>query len=98
MLHEKGIGRLFLPSCIAFRRRRRRLRGHNGAATLRLAIRHRAFLFNSWFLLALSFALLLGYAVLAKLYWFNAPFRGIVLAGVFYLLGTAVNLTQAAAK
>src|SRR5215470_15355719 len=45
-----------------------------------LAICHSAFLFHSWFLLALGFVLLLGYAVLAKLYWFNAPFRGIVLA------------------
>ncbi|HEY6332623.1 MAG TPA: hypothetical protein VI756_25090 [Blastocatellia bacterium] len=56
-----------------------------------LAIRHSEFLFRSWFLLALGFALLLGYAVLAKLYFFTAPFRGIVLAAALYLLGIVVN-------
>jgi hypothetical protein len=34
-----------------------------------LAMRHSAFLFHSWFLLALGLMLLLGYAALAKLYW-----------------------------
>jgi hypothetical protein len=61
-----------------------------------LAIRHSAFLFHSWFLLTLGFAVLLGYAFLAKLYWFNAPFRGIVLAAVLYVLGIVVNLAQSA--
>jgi hypothetical protein len=56
-----------------------------------LAIRHSAFLFQSWFLLALGFALLLSYAALAKFYWFTAPFRGIVLAAVLYLLGIVVS-------
>jgi hypothetical protein len=59
-----------------------------------LAIRHRAFLFHSWFLLALGFALLLGYALIARLYFFTAPFRGIVLAAALYLLGIVVNLAQ----
>ena len=58
-----------------------------------LAMRHSAFLFHSWFLLALGFVLLLGYAALAKLYWFTAPFRGVVLAAILYLLGIVVNLT-----
>jgi hypothetical protein len=57
-----------------------------------LATRHRAFLFQSWFLLALGFALLLGYATLAKLYWFSAPFRGVALAAVLYFLGIVVNM------
>jgi hypothetical protein len=56
-----------------------------------LAMRHGEFLFRSWFLLALGFALLLGYAVIARLYFFTAPFRGIVLAAVLYLLGIVVN-------
>jgi hypothetical protein len=56
-----------------------------------LATRHRAFLFHSWFLLALGLALLLGYMVLAKLYFFSTPFRGIVLAAVLFLLGIVVN-------
>jgi hypothetical protein len=56
-----------------------------------LAMRHSAFLFHSWFLLALGVALLLGYAVIARLYLFTAPFRWIVLAAVLYLLGIGVN-------
>jgi hypothetical protein len=59
-----------------------------------LAIRHSVFLFHSWFLLALGFALLLGYAVIARLYFFTAPFRGVALATVLYLLGIIVNLAQ----
>jgi hypothetical protein len=56
-----------------------------------LAMRHSAFLFQSWFLIALGIALLLGYAVIARLYFFSAPFRGVVLAAVLYLLGIVVN-------
>jgi len=59
-----------------------------------LAIRHSAFLLHSLFLLALGLALLLGYAVIAKYYFFTAPFRGVVLAAVLYLLGVVVNLAQ----
>ena len=59
-----------------------------------LAMRHSEFLFRSWFLLALGAVLLLGYAVLAKLYFFTAPFRGVVLAAVLYFLGIVVNLAQ----
>jgi hypothetical protein len=59
-----------------------------------LAMRHSAFLFRSWFLLALGFTLLLGYAVIARLYFFTAPFRGVVLAAVLYLLGIVLNLAQ----
>lgn len=59
-----------------------------------LATRHSALLFRSWFLLALGFALLLGYAVIAKLYFFTAPLRGILLAAALYLLGIVVNLAQ----
>jgi len=58
-----------------------------------LAICHRTLLFHSWFLLALGFALLLGYSVIAKLYFFSSPFRGVVLAAALYLLGIVVNLT-----
>jgi hypothetical protein len=59
-----------------------------------LAIRHSSSLFHSWFLLALGFALLLGYVVIAKLYFFSAPFRGVVLAAALYLVGIVVNLAQ----
>ena len=53
---------------------------------------HRAFLFHSWFLLGLGFALLLGYVTLAKLYFFRAPFLGVLLAAALYLLGVVINL------
>jgi hypothetical protein len=58
-----------------------------------LAIRHSAFLFQSWFLLALGLVLLLAYAVLAKLFWFAAPFRGVVLAALLYFLGIVIKQT-----
>ena len=69
-----------------------------GAVYGYLAMRHSAFLFQSWFLLAVGFAVLLGYAILAKLYWFNAPFRAVTLAAVLYLLGIVSNQMQSAAK
>ena len=58
-------------------------------------IRHSASLFHSWFLLALGFARLLGYALIAKLYFFAAPFRGVMLGVALYLFGIVVNLAQA---
>jgi hypothetical protein len=51
-----------------------------------LAICHQDFLFHSWFLLGFGFSVLLGYAVVTKLYFFSAPFRGIALAEVLYVL------------
>jgi hypothetical protein len=57
-----------------------------------LAVRHSAFLFHSWFLLALGLVLLLGYATLAKLYWFTTPFRGVVVATVLYFVGIVIYL------
>jgi hypothetical protein len=65
-----------------------------GAVFGYLAVRHSVFLFQSWFLLALGFALLLSYAVVARLYFFSAPFRGVVLATVLYLLGIVFNVAQ----
>lgn len=63
-----------------------------GAVYGYLAIRHAEFLFRSWFLLAFGFALLLGYGVVARIYFFKAPFRGVVLAGVLYLFGVVLKL------
>lgn len=51
-----------------------------------LSLVHSAFLFQSTFLLSLGLLLLVGYVVLAKRYWFSAPFRGILLATVLYVL------------
>ena len=49
-----------------------------------LALAHGRFLFGSPFLLAVGFALLLGYAALGRAYWFSVPFRGIVAAAGLY--------------
>lgn len=63
---------------------------HSGGALLfgavygYLALVHADFLFQSWFLLALGLLTLVGYAFLAKRYWFRIPYRGILLATLFY--------------
>lgn len=51
-----------------------------------LALAHGDLLFDSPFLLSLGLALLCGYVYLGWRYWFRVPFRGIVLATLFYLL------------
>jgi hypothetical protein len=58
-----------------------------------LALAHGAVLFGSPFLLALGLAVLLGYGVLARLYFFRTPLRGVILATVLYLSGVVVGLT-----
>lgn len=60
-----------------------------------LAIRQGALLFDSCYLLALGFAVLIGYAVIAKQYFFWAPFYGVVSATFLYVVGIAVHLAQA---
>ena len=61
-----------------------------GAVWAYLALAHPVFLFQSVFLLALGLIVLLGYVVLARVYWFSIPFRGIGLATVLYGLGLLV--------
>ena len=56
-----------------------------------LAVCQSALLFRSFFLLTLGFTVLLGYAVVAKFYFVPAPFHGIVLATVLYVLGIVVK-------
>jgi hypothetical protein len=51
-----------------------------------LALAHPAFLFDSFFLLVVGLALLSGYAILARRYWFSIPFRAILLSIVLYLM------------
>jgi hypothetical protein len=58
-----------------------------------LALVHSAMLFNSPFLMSIGCVLLVGYAVLAKLYWFRVPFRGVVLAASLYLAALVVAHT-----
>ena len=52
-----------------------------------LALAHGALLFGSAFLLTLGFAALCVWGVLAKLYFFSVPLRGVALATVLYALG-----------
>jgi hypothetical protein len=49
-----------------------------------LALVQSHLLFGSPFLVALGFAMLAGYALLAKEYWFRTPLTGIALALVLY--------------
>jgi hypothetical protein len=56
-----------------------------GAVYGYLALVHRTVLFQSWFLLGLGLLFLVGFAFLAKRYWFSVPFRGILLATAFYV-------------
>jgi hypothetical protein len=51
-----------------------------------LANAHPELLFDSPFLLIVGFAMLGGFAVLAKLYWFRIPFTGVVLSLICYVL------------
>jgi hypothetical protein len=56
-----------------------------------LALFQSTLLFESVFLGLLGGLVLCGYAVLARLYWFSTPFRGIVLALILYLAGFSVE-------
>jgi hypothetical protein len=58
-----------------------------------LALAHSEFLFQSTYLLLLGLLLLVGYAVLGKLYWFSAPLRGILLSAVLYVAGVVLGWT-----
>jgi hypothetical protein len=57
-----------------------------------LALRHIAFLVQSDFLLFLGLLVLGSYLLLAKLYWFRVPFRGIAIASGCYVLGFFFSL------
>ena len=56
-----------------------------------LAIAQRSLLFQSPFLLLVGLLLLAGYAVLGKVYWFSAPFRGIVLSTALYVAALVIT-------
>ncbi|MES3021067.1 MAG: hypothetical protein V4857_05720 [Pseudomonadota bacterium] len=57
-----------------------------------LALFHDAMLFGSTFLIVLGLAMCAGYLVLAKLYWFRIPFRGISLASALFVAALVVRL------
>jgi hypothetical protein len=55
-----------------------------------LALAGRDFLIRSPFLVVLGALFLLGYVVLAQLYWFDRPLVGVALALACYVAGVAV--------
>jgi hypothetical protein len=50
-----------------------------------LAIAHGPLLFDSPYLLIVGLAMLIGFLVLGKVYWFSAPFIGISISLAFYV-------------
>ena len=52
-----------------------------------LALEQSGFLFRSVFLMVLGLAVLCAYLLLARLFWFKVPFRGILLATLLYAAG-----------
>jgi hypothetical protein len=56
-----------------------------------LALAHGPLLFQSPFLLVVGLAMLGGFVVLGKVYWFSAPFRGISLALACYVASIALS-------
>ena len=55
-----------------------------------LALAHPDFLLRSLYLQALGFAVLVGFVILARLYWFSVPFLGVSIALGSYVLGTLI--------
>ena len=58
-----------------------------------LAVGQSALFFQSPFLLLVGLLLLVGYAVLGKVYWFSVPFRGIVLSTALYVAALVITWT-----
>lgn len=59
-----------------------------------LALAQPALLWTSGFLLTLGLVTLVAYVVLAKLYFFGIPFRGVTAATLLYVAGLAVHFTK----
>ena len=62
-----------------------------GAIYAYLALAHPVVFWQSTFLLSLGLIVLIAYAVLAKVYFFSIPFRGIALATMLYVAGLVTN-------
>jgi hypothetical protein len=60
-----------------------------GAVYADLALAHDEVLFGSPFLLVLGLLVLLGYALLARAYFFRTPLRAMMLATVLYAMALA---------
>lgn len=63
-----------------------------GTLYLYLSLCRAHWLFDSTFLCGIGLAVIVVYAVLAHLYWFSIPRRGILLAGVMYGAGWLLSL------
>lgn len=62
-----------------------------GVVYAELALAHADVLFGSLVLRAVGLAVLCGWVVLAKLYFFSVPLRGVLLATALYVLGLAAG-------
>ena len=60
-----------------------------------LALVQTALLWQSSFLIAVGLITLVAYVVLARLYFFSIPFRGVTLATLLYVMGVTIHLTNA---
>ena len=60
-----------------------------GAVYSHLALFHYDYLISSWFLVILSLSVLVGYVVLARLYWFSRPLIGIAVAAMLFAVAYA---------
>ncbi len=56
-----------------------------------LALAHSELLFRSPFLLVVGLAMLGSFVVLAKVYWFSAPFAGVSIALACYVASIALS-------
>lgn len=56
-----------------------------------LALAHGAFLFAEPVLLAFGLLLLIGYNIVARLYWFTIPRRGITVATMLYVAAIVLH-------
>jgi len=57
-----------------------------GAVYGYLALEHQGFLLGYVFLLLIGLAMLIGYVILARQYFFRIPLRGVLLATVLYVV------------
>ena len=60
-----------------------------------LALAHPTMLWQSLFLLGLGLVTLIAYVVLARLYFFSIPFRGVMLATLLYCAGLVAHFARA---
>ena len=56
-----------------------------------LALAHGQLLFRSPFLLIVGLALLMGFVVLCKIYFFSAPLTGVSISLAFYVAGIVLS-------